>query len=197
MTVKIEDTKGAKIHLPDIDMMPLQDIAEMICDYALKRACAPDTRATNSLALEELFKDATFQERFRVGLAHGAVNVLAAYDQHILSAYLFADTAIPRDELKAPALSDVAMRLLVLVSARSAALDALAAALDQALIREVRELPLALTGKVETILNPTIVTEKDVQQRKGFGVLFSSAYAPPLTIWKRDEGVTIESGPLK
>lgn len=188
MTVTFEGIEGTDVDFSDVSMMPLQDIVELIYDHALKRAHAPGAPCQGSLTPDESFGDSTFLQRFRVGLAHGVARVLAAYDQRVFSAHLFAETAMAEDEVDFCTLPDATARLLVIVGARSAALDALAAALDQALVREVRKLSIPLICEQETLLNPTFITEKDVQQRKGFGLLFSLAYVPSLTIWKRGEG---------
>lgn len=158
----------------------------MICDYALKQAYAPITHCKREPILDEFFQDPTFLQRLRMGLAQGVANVLAAYDERVLSVHLFAETGIPHEGTEACTMPGVTVWLLVLVSAHSAALNALGAALDQALAREVRKLPAPLLNQQGSLLNPTFITENDVAHRKGLAVLFSSAFDPPLTIWKRD-----------
>lgn len=167
-------------------MMQLQDIAEIVYDYALKQAYAPITPSKRKPTPDEFLQDPAFRQRLRVGLAQGVANVLAAYDERVLSAHLVAEMGIPHEEAEVCTLPDATVWLLVLVSARSAALDALGAALDQALAREVRKLPAPLLNQQGPLLNPTFITENDVAHRKGLAVLFSPAFDPPLTIWKRD-----------
>lgn len=171
-------------------MMQLQDIAETICNAALKRAYAPLPHSQRNAVRNDFLYDPSFLQRLRVGLAQGTANVLAAYDERVLSAHLLAETRLPHGKMEAPAAPDVTARLLVLVSARSAALDALGAALDQALARELRKLPAPLLDGQDSLLNPTFIVEDDIAQRKGLAVLFTAAFEPPLMIWQRDGGET-------
>lgn len=181
-------TDRTEVLFDETDMMQLQDVAETICDYALERAYAPCTRSKRQRKLQQLLGDWAFVQRFRVGLAQGVANVLAAYDGRVLSVYLFGDTDVARAENGESARPELTVQLLVLVSTRSAALDALGAALGQALAREVRKLAGPVVGEQESLLNLTVITEDDVAQRKGVGLLFSAAFNPPLTIWTRDGG---------
>jgi hypothetical protein len=167
-------------------MMQLQDVAETICEHALERAYAPCTRSKRRGRLQRLLEDWAFVQRFRVGLAQGVANVLAAYDERVLSVYLFGDTDRARAENSGSARPELTVQLLVLVSARSAALDALAAALGQALAREVRKLAGPVMDEQQPLLNLTVITEDEVAQRKGVALLFSAAFNPPLAIWTRD-----------
>lgn len=177
---------GTKVTYNETGTMQLQDVAEMICDYALERAYAPCTRSKRRCKLEQLLADWAFVQRFRVGLAQGVANVLAAYDERVLAVYLFGETGVARKENGESARPEMTVQLLVLVSARSAALDALGAALGQALAREVRKLAGPSLKEQDTLLNLTVITEEDVAQRKGLALLFSAAFNPPLAIWTRD-----------
>jgi hypothetical protein len=124
-----------------------------------------------------------------VGLAKGLVNLLAAHDERILSAYLFKEATRSYIQTETRSVPTTKTNLLILVRNRSAALHVLATALDQALVREIHKLPLpsSLLDQHETLLNPIFITEADMAQHKGYALLLSSALVPPLTIWRRDE----------
>lgn len=184
-----EDTNIDFTSLNMLSTMQLQEIAETICADALERARPPATRSKDKRSLKELLQDPTFLQRFKVGLAKGLVNLLAAHDERILSAYHFKETPRSYIQTQARFVPTMKTNLLILVRSRSAALHVLATALDEALVREIHKLPLppSLLDQHETLLNPIFITEADMAQHKGYAMLVSSALVPPLTIWRRDE----------
>ena len=183
-----EDTKIDFTSLNMLSTMQLQEIAETICADALECARPPTTRSRHESSLKDLLQNPTFLQRFKVGLAKGLVDLLAAHDERVLSAYLFKETARSYTQTESRLLPPVKTNLLILVRNRSAALHVLATALDEALVREVQKLPLppSLLNQHETLLNPVFITEADMAQHKGYAMLLSSALVPPLTIWRRD-----------
>ncbi|MAT99540.1 MAG: hypothetical protein CL608_20550 [Anaerolineaceae bacterium] len=182
MSTVIDNAKAA---FTDINLMHLQDIVETICNHALARAYPPFP-SRKKLELEELLHDSTFVERFRVGLMQGAAYLLAASDERVLAVYRVGNPGVPT-RVKTNTAEAAKTHLLILVSNRSAALNALAIALDQALIREVGKLSPKLQHEQKSLLNPIFITEADVVQNKGYAMLLSAALAPPLTIWQRDD----------
>lgn len=172
------------VEFSGFSMTQLQDSARVICDNALERAWPPAIGSRRKRQLKELLQDRTFLQRFKKGLAEGAADILAANDERVQSVHLFEETAVPTETYPPP---PSRIQLLILVTARSAALDALTSALDQALIREVRNLPVSLLSHDESLLNPLIITEANARQHQGYAMLLYSTYPPPLTIWKRDE----------
>lgn len=183
-----EDTKMDFTSLSMLSTMQLQEIAETICADALERARPPATRSRHKSSLKDLLQSPNFQQRFKVGLAKGLVNLLAAHDERVLSAYLFQETTRSYTPAEARSAPTAKTNLLILVRNRSAALHVLATSLDQALVREIHKLPLpsSLLDRHETLLNPIFITEADMTQHKGYAMLLSSAFVPPLTIWRRD-----------
>lgn len=165
--------------------MQLQDITETICAKALERARPSAALTKEKPALEELLQDPTFIQRFKVGLAYEAANLLAASDNRVYSIYLLEASATLPMRRDASSSSTPNIHLIVLVEQRSAALHALATALDQALVREVRKFPASALLEDKSLINPLFITEKEVAQRKGYAVLLSSTHRPILTIWKR------------
>lgn len=183
MSTVIDNAKAA---FTDINLMHLQDIVETICNHALARAYPPFP-SRKKLELEELLHDSTFVERFRVGLMQGAAYLLAASDERVLAVYRVEGNPGLQTRVKTITAEAAKTHLLILVSNRSAALNALAIALDQALIREVGKLSPKLQHEQKSLLNPIFITEADVVQNKGYAMLLSAALAPPLTIWQRDD----------
>jgi hypothetical protein len=183
--VKVRENKV--MEATGLNMMQLQGIAETICARALERARPPTSFIKDKPGLEELLQDPTFVQRFKVGLARGAADLLAANDNRVYSVYLLEASAALPMRLDASSSSTPNIHLLVVVEQRSAALHALATALDQALIREVRKFPASALLEDKSLINPLFITEKEVAQHKGYAMLLSSAHRPLLTIWKRKE----------
>ena len=177
-----------EVAFADLNMMHLQDIVETICSHALDRAYLPTARVKIKRSNEERpFQDMLFLKRLRVGLMQGAAYLLASSDDRVLSVYLIEETTQSTSPAEIDPATIAKTNLLILVRSRSAALNALAEALDQALVREVAKLPESALIDHDSLLNPIFITEADVVQHKGYAMLLSSALAPPLIIWQRDE----------
>jgi hypothetical protein len=73
----------------------------------------------------------------------------------------------------------------VVVQSPSAALDAFIASLDRALTASLNELPSPKFEQRTSILDVNILTEGDVKQGRGYAVLLSSVFTPPLQVWQR------------
>jgi len=181
--------EGERVNFTGIKLMSmfqLQDIAETIFADALERAWPPTNRSTHNRSLEEQLQDPTFRQRVKVGLAKGLVELVAAHDEHVLSAYLFEGITDLYPQIETCSSPEIKTHLLILVSKRSAALYALVTALDEAFVREAQKLLPLLANQQESLLNPIFITEADVAQHKGYALLLSSAHVSPLTIWGRD-----------
>lgn len=180
------NTRTGTNNLAILNMVQLQEIAETICVDALERAYPPPTRSKPSRDRQKLLQDPSFLQRFKVGLANGLTASLAAYDHRVLSASLFEGTLNPYSQTAFCSPAENNTHLLILVSKRSAALCVLATALDQALVREIQKLLPSLSKQQRLSLNPIFITEADVMQHKGYAMLLSSTFVPPLTVWKQN-----------
>lgn len=181
--------EGERVNFTDLKMLSifqLQDIAETIFADAVERASPPTNRSTHNCSLEERLQDPTFRQRVKIGLAKGLVELVAAHDEHVLSAYLFEGITDLYPQIETCSSPETKTHLLILVSKRSAALYVLVTALDEAFVREVRKLLPSLSNQQESLLNPIFITEADVAQYKGYAMLLSSANVSPLIIWRRN-----------
>ena len=80
---------------------------------------------------------------------------------------------------------DATVHLLVLVNSSSAALEAFISALDRALTASLTSLPSPKFAERDSILDVNLLTEKDVESGRGYAVLLSSVFTPPLKVWQR------------
>ncbi len=158
---------GGDASLSGATPIRLQDIAEKIYCEALSRLRLPVVAEQPEPDLEQLLQDGAALKKLTIGLAEGMANVLAASDERVLSVHYFAE-------------GDGAVHVLILVRSRSAGLEALVAALDRALTDTVR-------GPGASLLNPLLITEEEVAQRRGLALFLAPAGAALRTVWEREQ----------
>ena len=133
-----------------------------------------------------LFERRDFVDYFKYALAHEVAQVIATYDQRVQAVYLFEESANPDSETEDLLLSvDLTIHLLALVTSATAALKAFVLSLDRTLTEALSELPSNAFARRTAFLNVVPITRDDVEQRRGYAILLSSIYAPPLKIWQR------------
>jgi hypothetical protein len=164
----------------------LEDVARTMRDDALALARQKLAAPQRDLDLKGLFNRRDFVEYFKHGVASGVAGVLAAHDQRVQAVYIYDPSANPDSEFGVALPVDATVYLLVRVSTPSAALESFTASLDRALAESMKELPSPLYERREFILDTCVVSEIDVQQRRGYGAMLSSLFAPPLKVWQRE-----------
>ncbi len=162
-------------------------LAESILDQALDRAREKMPQRQRESKLAGLLKRHDFMAYFKYALAQEVAQVLTTYDRRILAVYLFEESENPDAETEdyLPSV-DLTVHLLAVVTSSSAALEAFIASLDRALTEAIRELPFILYAGRTSIFDVLPVTLDDIANKRGYAVLLSSFYAPPLKIWARD-----------
>ena len=180
-TMPIQKTRKART----IRVTPLQEVAETIRADALTLAQERLTDAIRGLELKHLFRHPDFVDTFKHGLASGVANALSANDPHVEAIYTYDPSANPDSELGNDLPVDATVHLLVKVQSPSPALEAFIAALDRALTAELKGLPSPKFAQRESILDVNLITEKDIEQGRGYAVILSSMFAPPLKVWQR------------
>ena len=161
----------------------LQEAAETIQFDALQHAHTRCTQSIGAADLAELLQRHDFINHLKFGLAERIANTLAAHDENIQAIYYFDPNLSSDAETEAYAALDASVNLLVQVKSKSAALESFIMALDEALTQQVRKLPSTLFVSLASILNAILITEEDVDQRRGYAVLLSSMYLKPRQVW--------------
>ena len=165
------------------EVTSLQEVAETIQIDALQHAHTRFTQPMRAADLEEVLQRNDFIDHFKFGLAERISRTLAAHDEHVQAIYYFDPNLSSDAETETYAPLDVTVNLLVQVETKSAALDSFIAALDEALTQEARKLPSPLYASLVSILNAILITEEEVDQRRGYAILLSSMYLKPLQVW--------------
>jgi hypothetical protein len=168
-----------------IQATPLQEIVETIREDALTLAQDRLTGAMRGLDLKQLFRRPDFVDNFKYELASGVATALSDNDPRVEAIYTYEPSGNPDSELGNDMPVDATVHLLVKVQASSAALVAFMAALDRALTASLRDLPSPQYSERESILDVNLITEKDIEEGRGYAVLLSSMFAPPLKVWQR------------
>lgn len=177
---------GSDASLSGATPIRLQDIAETIYCEAVSRVRGVTTPTQPRPDLEQLLQDGAALQKLTFGLAEGMANVLAASDERVLSVHYFEEDARPDERPEREGAAGSKIHLLVLVRSRSAALEALAAALDGALTDAVRDLSSLPLDRHASLLNPVLITEEEVEQRRGLALFLAPASTSLLTVWERE-----------
>ena len=137
-------------------------------------------------SLNRLFGDMEFFACFKYSLARSLSAVLAAHDVQIREIHYY-DPFVEREDGQTGNLPvDATLHLLARISRSSAALEMFVAALDQALVEHLKELPTPLFLERSSIIDISLITDDDVRLGRGQASLLSSMYIPPLRIWMRE-----------
>ena len=181
MTVNIlQPEQKQAVRQPSITS--LQEAAETIQIDALQHAHTRSIQPICPAGLAEMLQQHDFFNQFKFGLARRIADMLAAHDEQVKAIYYFDPNLNPDSETEAYIPLDASVNLLVLVESKSAALESFIAALDGALTEQIRKLPSPHLANLASILNAILITEEDVEQRRGYAVLLSSMYLKPRQI---------------
>ena len=166
-----------------LSVTSLQEVAETIQIDALQHAHTRCTPSIHAADLAELLQRNDFIDHFKFGMAERIANTLAAHDEHVQAIYYFDPNLNSDAESETYAPLDASVNLLVQVKSKSAASESFIAALDEAMTKEARKLTSPLFASLMSILNAILVTENDVEQRRGYAILLSSVYLKPRQVW--------------
>jgi hypothetical protein len=161
--------------------------------------CAEKTKlqGRDQVAAARARADCSACEYLRYGLAKGVAEYLGSLDGTIKAIYIFdPDTAantdghIPDQPRLSPGIS-----MLIWVSHKTAALASLLTSVSQAADEEFWRLPCPEANALCYMLDPIVVDDQEVQERRGYGAVVDSIYMSPTELWHRDP-VRLTSSPL-
>ncbi len=142
------------------------------------------TKNISHTAVKLCHGDGTACSYFLYSLSGQVAEALGAQDDHIQAVYLFEHDATPQDccfaEPSGPA---HLLHLIVHVSRQTAALDALIATLDRALVQATAQ---ALDCQPQqSLLDVHVIDDAAVTSRTGYGALLHSLHNRPIQVWTR------------
>ena len=181
MRTEVMDSKFTTSSLQPSDVTSL---AEAILIQTLE-FCATKLNLENSETVAERLQqgDRITLSHWRYGLAKKGAEYPGEWDKDIKAVYIFDYEATPEDICFAEVTPDIIIHLIVWAQRKTAALNSLIDVLDRALVRiHVERLHMP---PLKHLLDVQVVDDRDVENRLGFGALFSSLHHRPLPVWKR------------
>jgi hypothetical protein len=163
----------------------LQVMTTLIRDGAIDWARGKLPAIHQGLELAALLQRNDFFDYFKYALANGVAEALAMNDANVHEVYICDPTLNPDCEMGADIPMDGGLHLIVRVTTVSAALESFIAALDRALLDDLRELPTPVYAGRSFLLDANIVTEEEIREGTGYARMLSSMYAPPIKVWAR------------
>ena len=127
------------------------------------------------------------------GAAHGyyvysvakqVAETIGSLDENVWAVYIFDCEATPEDECLGEVCRGAPLiHLLVWTQRKTAALCALASALDRVLIQTYACAPGE--GRPASLLDVQVIDDADIGRRSGYGALLCSMYNRPIQVWGR------------
>jgi hypothetical protein len=158
----------------------LDDLADTVLRQALVMADQHSGAASGSADLASLLPSPDFASRLELALAAGVARVLGQHDSRIVAVFGYQPALASRQPSE---LTDaVAIRLLIVVTAPSAALQSFVGSLERALAARWRALPAVRPWRRELVLDANIMAQPAFDG--GFGLAgLLSAPAAPIRLW--------------
>ena len=168
------------VQSPTANSIAMHMVAESLSSCAHKMGLG-----ASSLVLKRLrHGDSTACSYCLYSLSRQVAESLGSQDHHTQAVYLFEPDATPQDLCFADEADRAPLiHLIVHVSRQTAALDALVATLDRALVQAWAN---ALDHKPQqTLLDVHVIDDTAVASHTGYGALLYSVHNRPIRIWAR------------
>ena len=161
----------------------LQEIVETICQDALTQSRLKMPPKLRALPLTDLTQRQDFVEYVKFHIAINLVKEIAAGDTFVQAIYYFDPDSNPDDQTESARPIDPTINLLVVVTEKTAALSAYFKVLDNALSQFMYQTTPEISA--ESLLNPILITEADIQQRRGYGAVINAIFTSHRKIFER------------
>jgi hypothetical protein len=172
--------------IPEAMTLPSAAItAELVLDRAMA-FCAQKMGLDSAEAVESRLRqqDDTACAYCRYSMSQQVADTLGSLDENIKAVYTLDYDATPADLCFATPTGALSLiHLVVWTRRKTAAFNALVAALDRALVRILAD--KTLQHRMEHILDVQAIDDKDVEAGTTYGALLSSIHHRPIQIWKR------------
>ncbi len=120
---------------------------------------------------------------FYYDLAVHVAEYLGTLDGEVKAVYLYDYDATSEDACFGKMAVPPVLHLIAWAQRKTVALSSLAEALDRALVQNYAE--LMGTSQLAHLLDVQVVDDADVENRVGYGTLFSSLHYRPIQVWER------------
>lgn len=171
-----------KVAMPAALAVSVDEVADSAVNSAIAFAAEKLRLPAEAVVAHMREGDSEAASCWRYGLAKRVAECLADWDENVKAVYVVDYDATPED-LAFGAVRSTPVHIIVWVERKTAALDALVAALDGALVRCLAQ---RLGAKdLAHVLDVQSVDDEDVAARRGYGAALTSLHNRPLRIWAR------------
>jgi len=183
-TKKKAKTAEVKMTAPALRLLDATSILEGAWDEALAYCTAKLGCGDARVAMERFSKgDPTASGYCGYSLAQRIAKCLGEMDKDVKGVYLFENEATPDDLCFAETERPAMIHLLIWTERRTAALNALLAALNAALAEGYAN--LFGVSRPRHLLDTQITDNAEVKERVGYGALLVSLQHRPIEVWRR------------
>ncbi len=155
-----------------------EQIANDLCEKALKDAKAQLHPLIQSVELERLDKRNEFIQAFKSALEQRIARRLVAWQPGIQAVFKFDETLAENRETW-----DGSIHLLVKIPRLSNAVKALGKKLDRSLTKYLNQLGWSRFRQRQSILEIQQVTPNELRHGVSYGAMFCSVYNAPVKVW--------------
>ncbi len=123
------------------------------------------------------------QDCFRHYLSLQVAEYLRALDDNLAGAYSYSYGDAEEEGEGRSSSPTESLKLILRVRRKTAALNAVLAALDDAMLEEYRKLIEPVGDKMTTFLDAQMVDDEEAEQGSGLACVLKSAFTPPTQVW--------------
>lgn len=156
----------------------LGQVAEDICESALKDAKAQLHPLVQSAELDHLDKRSEFVQAFKSALEKRVARKLVVWQPGVQAVFKFDEVLTENREAW-----DGSIHLLVKVPRLSNAIKAFGEKLDRSLMYCLQQLGWSRFRKRQSILEIQQVTPNELRHGIGYGAMFYAVYSAPVKVW--------------
>lgn len=181
MQTQMSDVKLAPASVYPTDIL---GIADALLSEALEFCAEKLNLSSSETVINRLRqRDGVCYRYWHYGLAKKLGRYLGTSDESIKAVYLYDYDAIVDDVCPSEVIPDMLIHLVIWSRRKTAALNSLMGGLDQALAQAHAK----LLGMDEPshLLDAQVVDDYEIENRLGYGALFTSLHHRPLPVWKR------------
>lgn len=179
-------TVSTQINIEKTKVININDSVEEIINLSINDARQKSSQFNQDKDVSILLQDKVFTDQLYYCLAENIAAEISKNDTSIESAYLFDPSANPGIECGDYLPIDPCLHLLLVVEKVSAGLDAYLSGLDRAITESIKKMPSPIYADIHSFLDVILVTQQDIEARKGYAALISSIYSPPLRVWGKE-----------
>ena len=179
-------TVSTQMKVDKVKVININDTAEEIINRSINETRDKVSLFDQDRDLSLLLQDKVFTDQFHYILAGNIANELSNNDANIQSVYLFDPSANPGLESGDFLPVDPCLHLLLVVEKVSAGLNAYLAAFDRAITEVMNKMPSPNCSGIHSFMDAILITNQDIESRKGYAALISSIYSPPLRVWAKE-----------